>query len=157
MRNTKTRARDQRWRTWTGWLTSRRTSPVPITERLAAEGTGASTPLRAVAPGQHAVTRDDLKSQITTTAFAFRGYDVTNLGRGPELLEHRVFGPVVRSMLDRASVVCGEVLKTKVDLAARMSARAPSTLETFVEDTATIVAMELAQIQLLEDVLEVPV
>ena len=103
------------------------------------------------------MTRDDLKTQITTTAFAFRGYDVTNLGRGPELLEHRVFGPVVRSLLDRASVVCGEVLKTKVDLTARMLARAPSTLETFVEDTATIVAMELAQIQLLEQVLEVPV
>src|SRR5436309_1403348 len=129
MRNTKSRARDQRWRTWTGWLTSHRTSPVPITERSAAESPGPPAPLRAVAPGQHAVTRDDLKTQITTTVFAFRGYDVTNLGRGPELLEHRVFGPVVRSFLDRASVVCGEVLKAKVDLTGRMLACAPSTLE----------------------------
>src|SRR5262245_32901692 len=123
MRNTKSRARDQRWRTWTGWLGGHRTSPVPVPARLAAEATGPPAPLRAVAPGQHAVSRDELETQITTTAFAFRGYDVTNLGRGPELLEHRVFGPVVRSFLDRASVVCGEVLKAKVDLTARMSAR----------------------------------
>jgi [acyl-carrier-protein] S-malonyltransferase len=103
------------------------------------------------------VTRDDLKTQITTTVFAFRGYDLTNLGRGPELLEHRVYGPVVQSFLDRASVVCSAVLKAKVDLAARMMAGAPSSLQTFVEDTATIVALELAQVQLLEQVFEVPV
>jgi [acyl-carrier-protein] S-malonyltransferase len=82
---------------------------------------------------------------------------MTNLGRSPELLEHRVYGPVVRAVLDRASVVCGEVLKQKVDLAQRVLAREPATLGSFVEDTATIVAMELAQIQLLEEVFEVPV
>ncbi len=110
-----------------------------------------------VAPGQHEVTRDDLKKQITTTAFAFRGYDASNLGRGPELLEHPVYGPTMRAMLDRASVVAGDVLKAKVDLAARVAAHAPATLDTFVEDTATIVAMELAQVQLLEQVFGVPV
>ena len=76
-----------------------------------------------VAPGQHDVTRDDLKKQITTAAFAFRGYDASNLGRGPELLEHPVYGPFMRTMLDRASVVAGDVLKAKVDLAARVHAR----------------------------------
>jgi [acyl-carrier-protein] S-malonyltransferase len=103
------------------------------------------------------LTRDDLNKQITTAAFAFRGYDATNLGRGPELLAHPVYGPVVWGLLDRASLVCGDVLKAKVDLAARVRALEPSTLETFVEDTATIVAMELAQVQLLEEVFEIPV
>jgi hypothetical protein len=32
-------------------------------------------------------TRDLLKEGIGTTAFAFRGYNVTNLRRTPELLE----------------------------------------------------------------------
>jgi [acyl-carrier-protein] S-malonyltransferase len=110
-----------------------------------------------VAPGQHEVTRDDLKKHIATAAFAFRGYDASNLGRGPELLEHPVYGPQVRTMLDRASVVAGDVLKKTVDLAARVEARESATLETFVEDTATIVALELAQVQLLEQVFGVPV
>ena len=61
------------------------------------------------------------------------------------------------TMLDRASVVCGDVLKKPVDLAARVAAQEPAALETFVEDTATIVAMELAQVRLLEEVFDVPV
>src|SRR4051794_12308882 len=38
----------------------------------------------------------DLKARIGTASFAFRGYDVTNLGRSPELLAHQAYGPVVR-------------------------------------------------------------
>jgi [acyl-carrier-protein] S-malonyltransferase len=115
------------------------------------------TRLRAVAPGQREVTRDDLRKQITTAAIAFRGYDASNLGRGPELLAHPVYGPVVRELLDRASTVCGEVLGREVDLATRVASREPAALGTFVEDTATIVAIELAQVRLLEDVFDVPV
>src|SRR5260370_10075349 len=101
------------------------------------EGSAIVSPYRlvtphVVAPGQHEVTRDDLKKQVTTAAFAFRGYDASNLGRSPELLEHRVYGPVVRAVLDRASVVCAEVLKAKVDLAERVLAREPATLGSFV-------------------------
>ena len=48
-------------------------------------------------------------------------------------------------------------LGRKVDLAARVLAREPSTLETFVHDIGTIVGMELAQIQLLEEFFDVPV
>lgn len=114
-------------------------------------------PLRAVAPGQHDVSGDELKQQIGTAAIAFRGYDASNLGRSPELLAHPVYGSIVREHLDRASGVCAEVLKRGVDLAARVEAHAPATLDSFVEDTATIVAMELAQVRLLEEVLEVPV
>src|SRR5262245_38557866 len=130
MENTQVRVGDNRWRSWTGWLTNHRTSPGPLPERPLERGLERPTLLRAVAPGRQDVSRVDLKEQVRTATFAFRGYDVSNLGRSPELLEHRVYGPVVRALLDRASVVCGEVLKAPVDLAARVQAREPSTLGT---------------------------
>ncbi len=158
MRKTNTRARAGRLRLWPArWLKDRETSPVTAPETPAAQGAERTTLLRAVAPGQHDVTRDDLKQQIGTAAIAFRGYDASNLGRSFELLAHPVYGPVVRELLDRASAVCGDVLERKVDLATRVVANQPATLETFVEDTATIVAMELAQVRLLEHVFGVPV
>jgi [acyl-carrier-protein] S-malonyltransferase len=159
MRKTKTRARDGRLRLWpAGWLRHRTASPpTSVPEPPIAPSATRTTTLRAVVPGQHEVTRDDLKKQISTAAIAFRGYDASNIGRGPELLEHPVYGSVVRELLDRASGVCGDVLKREVDLAARVAAREPATLDTFVEDTASIVALELAQIRLLEEVFEIPV
>src|SRR5438067_831248 len=78
MRKTISRVRDNRWRNWTGWLTSHRTSPVPLTERPVAQSPELPTTLLAVAPGEHELAPDDLKKQITTAVFAFRGYDVTN-------------------------------------------------------------------------------
>jgi [acyl-carrier-protein] S-malonyltransferase len=157
MRNTKSVMRDGRWRSWTsGWLTQHRSSPVTVPEQETLARPQPVVSLR-VAPGQHDLTRDELKKQITTAALAFRGYDASNLGRGAEFLMHPVYGPVVRAFLDRASLVCGEVLKKKVDLASRMETHAASTLETFVEDTASIVAMELAQIQLLDEVFGISV
>jgi len=109
------------------------------------------------APAQRHVARDDLKKRITTAAVAFRGYDATNVGRSPELLEHPAFGPVVRATLEQASALCSDVLGRKVDLAARVLAREPSTLETFVQDIGMIVGMELAQVRLLEEFFDVPV
>src|SRR5579883_857297 len=159
MRKTKTRVREGRLRLWpAGWLRHRDASPPPSgPEAPEATLVSRTTTLRAVVPGQHDVTRDDLKQQIATAAVAFRGYDTSNIGRGPELLGHPAYGAIVREMLDRASKVCGDVLKKEVDLAARVAACEPATLDTFVEDTATIVALELAQIRLLEEFFEVPV
>ncbi len=91
----------------------------------------------------------DLKSRIGTASFAFRGYDVTNLGRSPELLAHPVYGPTVRRYLDEASAISAEALGRPFDLAARVEAGEESTLETFAQDVALIVAMELAQLELL--------
>ncbi|APW60507.1 hypothetical protein BSF38_01977 [Paludisphaera borealis] len=121
---------------------SRRDRPMPT------DGSNASGRLDLVARGG---AGDELGRQIATVAFAFRGYDVTNQGRSHELLEHRAFGPVVRAVLDEASAICSEALGAKIDLAARVRSRSPSTLETYAQDAATIVAMELAQVQLLEE------
>ena len=150
MRTMKVRTVDGRWRSWApSWLASHRPSRLALPQR--------PTVSRASGPSARTISRDDLKKRIATAVLAFRGYDLTNLGRGPEFLEHRVYGPVVRAVLDRASAICGDVLGKKVDLAARMMAHEPSTLETFVHDIGTIVGMELAQIRLLDEIFEVPV
>lgn len=93
----------------------------------------------------------DLAARLGTASFAFRGYDVHNLGRSPELLAHPVYGPTVRRHLDAASAVASDTLKRPFDLAARVEARAESNLGTFAEDIGLIVAMELAQLALMEE------
>ncbi len=122
-----------------------------------AETPARTPPLRAVSPGLHDVSRDELKQQIGTAVIAFRGYDASNLGRGPEMLAHAVYGPIFREFLNRAGRVCADVLGRPVDLPARLEAREQATLDSFVEDTATIVATELAQVRILEEIHGVPV
>jgi len=152
MRAVKVRVPDGRWRNWApSWLASHRPS------RLALPQPPGAADVAAPAPVQRHVARDELKKRIATAAVAFRGYDATNMGRSPELLEHPVYGPVVRATLDKASALCSDALGQKVDLAARVLAREPSTLESFVEDIGTIVAMELAQLRLLEEFFDVPI
>jgi [acyl-carrier-protein] S-malonyltransferase len=76
---------------------------------------------------------------------------VSNLGKSPELLAHPAFGPVVRRFLDEASAISSDALHRRFDLAGRVEDREPSSLDTFAADVATIVAMELAQLRLLEE------
>jgi [acyl-carrier-protein] S-malonyltransferase len=150
MRTAKVRALDGRWRGWApSWLGSHRPSRLALPQRHAAPANGASAP--------HGVSPDDLRKRIATAALVFRGYDLTNLGRAPEFLTHRAYGPVVRPILESASVLCGDVLGRKIDLADRILAREPSTLQTFVQDIGTIVGMELAQIRVLEEFFEISV
>jgi len=92
-----------------------------------------------------------LDGKITRTALAFRGYDIANHGRSPELLAHPIFGPVVRSVLAGVSELAADVLGRPVDLASRVESSAPTTLESFPDDVAMIVAMELAQLRLLRE------
>jgi [acyl-carrier-protein] S-malonyltransferase len=150
MRAAKVRTLDGRWRSWApSWLASHRPSRLALPQQAETKRHGA--------PAVRGISPDDLKKRIATAALVFRGYDLTNLGRAPELLEHHAYGPVVRSVLDSASELCGDVLGKKVDLAARILARELSTLETFVHDIGTIVGMELAQIRLLREFFDVPV
>lgn len=91
-----------------------------------------------------------LKRAIGTAALAFRGYNVTNLGRTPELLAHPAYGPVVERHLRAASELLQEVIGQPVDLADRVRRREVSCLETYAHDIATIMAVELAQLELLQ-------
>ncbi|MCP4192906.1 MAG: ACP S-malonyltransferase [Planctomycetaceae bacterium] len=87
--------------------------------------------------------------KLTNGVLAFRGYNVKNLGRSPEILADRAYGPVVRRVLEEASAVCAEVVGREIDLVGRIKRREETTLETYDEAIAMIVAMEVAQLKLL--------
>lgn len=93
---------------------------------------------------------DQLQDQIRAAAFAFRGYNVTNLGRGPELLAHPAYGAVVEDHLKQAGDVCSGMLGRKIDLVARVRERRETDLDSYGEAIGLVVALELAQIALLE-------
>lgn len=103
------------------------------------------------------VTKADLAGHIETTALAFRGYDVANLGRSHELLDHEVYGPIVQTILHQVSEICSEIIHDHVNLAEYIRAGERTALATFPHDIATIVGMELAQLALLEQIFEVPI
>lgn len=94
---------------------------------------------------------DSLHGDIARTAFAFRGYNITNLGRSGELLRHPIYGPVVRRHLQEASEVCSQVVGKKVRLVDRVRDGRETTLKTYAEAISIIVSMELAQVALLEN------
>ena len=74
--------------------------------------------------------REPFKARLSATAFAFGGYDVTNLGRSDELLAHPTYGPIVRDELDKASKAYIEITGRPMDLADRVAARRETILET---------------------------
>ncbi len=92
-----------------------------------------------------------LQSKIATTAFTFRGYNVTNLGRTADLLAHSAYGATVRRYLRKASDVCAEIIGRPVDLAQLVEQNYEPNLHHYAEAVALIVAVELAQVQLLEE------
>lgn len=140
---------DGRWLRWATPMDteSARSSPGPV-------GSGHKGDAPARAP--RTVSCADLRGHIESTALAFRGYDVNNLGRSRELVDHDVFGPVVRRVLARVSSICEEALHAPVDLVAYIRAGEKTELKYFPQDVATIVGMELAQLELLETFFEVP-
>jgi [acyl-carrier-protein] S-malonyltransferase len=87
-------------------------------------------------------------------AFAFRGYNVTNLGKTPELLAHVAYGPTVERWLREASAICADAIHRPVNLVERVRLRQETSLDTYAEAVALTVAAELAQLQLLHDFFE---
>lgn len=94
---------------------------------------------------------NNLQTTIASTAFAFRGYNMTNLGRTPELLCHATYGPTVKAYLDRTSAVCASAIGRPVDLVRLVSDGIEPGLNQYAEAVALIAAVELAQVQLLEE------
>jgi [acyl-carrier-protein] S-malonyltransferase len=90
-----------------------------------------------------------LHEQIPAAAFAFRGYNITNLGRSAELLEIPAYAPIVEEWLRLASDVSTRVLKRPVDLIARVRRKEETSLDTYGDAIALILAMETAQMHLL--------
>lgn len=94
----------------------------------------------------------DLEKGINRTAFAFRGYNVENLGRTAELLAVPAYREILVSYLDRASVACRETTGRDVDLVARVEAERETTLEDYAEAIALIVSVEQAHLEILRTV-----
>lgn len=101
--------------------------------------------------------RIHLRDRIKNSAFAFRGYNVTNLGKSPELLEHPEYGPIFEETLRKAEEIYAKTLNLNIDLVGRIRSRRESTLATFPEDVAMIVGVEMAQLKLLEHFFAIPV
>ena len=85
----------------------------------------------------------------STSAIAFRGYNTKNLGRTPELLRHPVFGGTVERYLAEASEVFSDTLNRRCDLVTRVREEQETTVETYAEAIALIIAMEICQLELL--------
>ena len=94
---------------------------------------------------------DSLQAEIATTCFAFRGYNTTNLGRTPELLAHPAYRPTVVRYLELAGEICANEIGRPVDLVRRVTASSEPGLDAYAEAVALIMAVELAQVQLLEE------
>ena len=97
------------------------------------------------------VSREQLAKGLGKSAFAFRGYNVTNLGRTPELLQHPQYGPIVERHLRTASEICTDVMNSSVDLVERVRLEKEPSLKEYHESIALIVAVELAQIDILKN------
>ncbi len=96
-----------------------------------------------------------LTNNLSRAALAFRGYNVTNLGRTPELLAVPAYRNIVENELRRFSHVCAEVINQPVDLVERVNNRQELGIQTYAEAVALIVAAEIAQLRLLQEIHEV--
>ncbi len=93
--------------------------------------------------------------QLDSVVFAFRGYNVTNLGLTDKLLEHPLYGAIVEQHLRRAGKIHQEVTGRRADLVGRVRRRRSSSLRTFSQDIALILAVELAQVNILREIFAV--
>ncbi len=91
-------------------------------------------------------------ADITSTALAFRGYNVANLGRTAELLACEPYREIVAEELQRFSLLCSEYVSKPVDLAEIINLAEEPTLDQYAESIALIVAVEVAQMRLLREV-----
>jgi len=98
-----------------------------------------------------------LRRGMNQTVFAFRGYNITNQGRTLELLEVPQLRPIFESNLNQAAEICSDVLHQKVDLLEMLKNQTESSLQTYTEDVAQIVAVEISQIQALGEIYEVDI
>ena len=100
---------------------------------------------------------NSITPDLSTTAFAFRGYNVANLGRTPELLAHPVYGCMIEKQLVRASELYEATTGLTADLVERVRKQRESTPATYPEDLALIVAVELAQLNILQEHFDVSI
>lgn len=99
--------------------------------------------IAVLSPGQ-------LRAAMPDAALSFRGYNVTNLGRSAELLAEPAYATIVEKHLREASGVACEFLGRPVDLVSRVREQRETSLESYGDAVALVVAMEMAQLELLD-------
>ena len=92
-----------------------------------------------------------LKERLSSTAFIFRGYNVTNLGRSGELLAHPLYGPVIEPFLKEAREVCAEATGGRSIWRPEFATARKPIWTLMPKPISLIVAMEMAQLRLLKD------
>lgn len=95
---------------------------------------------------------ESLAAGIADSALAFRGYNVTNLGRTAELLAAGPYQSLVEEELTRYAAVCSDMVGRRVDLLALVRQGLEPELEHYAEALTAVVAIEAAQLRLLHDV-----
>ncbi len=93
----------------------------------------------------------NLESRLPKACFAFRGYNLTNLGRSHELLAHPAYGDLVKTVLKEAAEHASDAAGRRIDLVNRVRDDRETTLKTFADAIGLIVGMEIAQIRLLTE------
>ncbi|MCG8584842.1 MAG: hypothetical protein MI757_09045 [Pirellulales bacterium] len=96
-----------------------------------------------------------LRDKLSSSAFAFRGYNITNIGRSDELLAQPLYQPIMEQELQAAGECASRKLGRAVDLIARVRRREETTLETYSDAVALVMAIEQAQIRILREIYEV--
>lgn len=93
-----------------------------------------------------------LLARIGKSAFTFRGYNITNIGRSAELLEHPLYGADVEKALKEGTIVGNDLLPGQtIDLLERVKSKKETLdLSTYAEDIVLIVVMSLVQLDLLK-------
>ena len=112
---------------------------------------------KSATPADDLLTPDQLRDGLPSSAFAYRGYNVTNLGRTPELMDNPAYRPILEKYLKRASDVCSDVKGRKVDLVKRVDSRDETTLATYDEAVSMIVAVEVAHVEILRELFGVDI
>ncbi len=101
------------------------------------------------------ISREQLRRGMPTTALAFRGYNSTNLGRTPQLLAIPRYREVLTRHLERAQQICAELTHRPVDLLQMIEQQLEPTPEQYPEALALIVSVSQAQLELLQQHLEI--
>jgi len=99
---------------------------------------------------------DQFTQSLGKTAFAFRGYNVTNLERTPDLLACENYRPILEENLRQASLVASQTTGKSVDLVSRVEHGRETSLATYHEAVAMILAVELTQVELLGKFFSIP-
>jgi [acyl-carrier-protein] S-malonyltransferase len=92
-----------------------------------------------------------LADAIGEAALAFRGYNVTNLGRTRELLGVDAYRSTVIEELNRFGAICADVIKAPVDLLENVERDREYGLDQYAQAVALVVAVEGAQLRLLRE------